>query len=205
MKKRMFVHSSVNRKHVQVHCAIGSPSLFPRSSWARETPRMEIGNEGGERKEGFKYPYSGLKLVLKLKYIGQLNKKVFSEQTRSWTFSVSMCRAHPFKMKSNCKCLQDWGLNASRKGQWDHRKTLDWCRWVSSPRSCELMCCWWQHRVHLCSGSVVFCTLFQPKPSIFRLWTLKRMLQNFLFSQIQKVDYLHPQIANLNLPGYLEK
>lgn len=104
---------------------------------------------------GFEYCYSGLlKFVLRLEENRQLKK----EQTRTWSFSVNMCRAHPSKMQSNCKCLQNWGLNGAMKGQWDHRKNVDWCQ-ISQLWSYKLMCCWKQHHVLLSlSGSVVFCT-----------------------------------------------
>lgn len=82
----------------------GTQVYFQKILALKKYQEQGLGMGADERVQGFQYCYSGLKLVLRLKYIRQLNKEVFSEQT-SWTFSVDTHRAHPFKMKCNCKCL----------------------------------------------------------------------------------------------------
>lgn len=61
----MFFHSSVDRKHAKVHCAMGNPSLFPRNSCAKETQRIGIENTVGKREQVFQYCYKSESFRLK--------------------------------------------------------------------------------------------------------------------------------------------
>lgn len=77
---KQIIHSSINRKHVKVHCFTGNSSLFPRRTCAKKAPEMGIGNRIGEDLENF---YSHLKFILRLKDVKELKSEIFSEETRN--------------------------------------------------------------------------------------------------------------------------